>query len=52
MFLCLYGQQDCVPLPRHPSIPTSLAHYSCHQGEEETGEQEQLWSSVNEGVSH
>lgn len=43
------GTQDCV-LPRLPSVP-SLTCCFCRQGEDEVGEQEQPWSSVN-GVSH
>lgn len=46
------GKQDSVLLPGHPSVPPSLTHRFYHQGEDEIGEQEQLWNSVNEGVSH
>lgn len=46
------GKQDSVLLPSHPSVPPPLTLSFYHQGEHEIGEQERLWSSGNEGVSH
>lgn len=51
-FSCMGKKDACMHLPSHPSVPPSLTHCFYHQGEDETGEQEQLWSSVSEGVSH